>query len=68
MSDAARWNDLCEHRFGTFEPPGPVVTLQFTLPQALDVFEAYKASRYSRPWTREIAGIFRAAFRAATAP
>ena len=66
MNDAERWNAVCDHRFGQFEPPGPTVTLHLSLAQAIDVFEAYKASRYTRPWTAEIRSIFRAALAKAT--
>lgn len=47
--------------------PGPLVTFTFTLEQARDVFEAYKASRYDRPRMAEIRGIMARAIASATA-
>jgi hypothetical protein len=48
-------------RADQIEPPGPEVVFRLSLVQARDVFEAYKASRFARPFTTEIVGLMRAA-------
>lgn len=48
-----------------FEPPGPVVIVRLTVDQAVDVFEAYKSSRFSRPRVDEIIGLLEAAINTA---
>jgi hypothetical protein len=41
-------------RRGEWEPPGPEIVFRLNYDQAVDVFEAYKASRFGRPRTVEI--------------